>query len=183
MKTKFFIIAAIFTLGLTSCKKDEKGKEAEGTAPAAVTKDKFSVELDVIAPKEDNFSMYYTEDGTNNFTGEKAVWSGVKGQADSQKITFDLSEEIIPTDIRLDFGMNKDQGDVTLKNLKMSYYGKSFEIKGSDFFKYFLVNDSVKTEIDPANGTVKFLKNPKKYFTPFYYPNKPILDEIKKITN
>jgi hypothetical protein len=98
-------------------------------------------------------------------------------------VTLDLKEEIIPTNIRIDFGINKDQGDVVLEKFKFSFYGKSFEAKGSEFFKYFIPNDSVKTEIDTKNGTVKFLKNPKKFFTPFYYPQQAVLDEIKKITN
>ena len=180
MKTKIFIIALLFSLAFISCKNDNKEKSDD--TPKADVKQNFSVDLDVITPIEDNFSVYYTEDNTINFTGEKAVWTGVKGQPESQKVTLNLSEEIIPTNIRIDFGLNKDQGDITLEKFKLNYYGKSFEAKGSEFFKYFIPNDSVKTEIDQAKGTVKFLKNPKKFFTPFYYPQQAVLDEIKKIT-
>ncbi len=180
MKTKNFIIATLFSLAFISCKNDKTEKTEE--APKADVKENFSVDLDVITPIEDNFSVYYTEDNTINFTGEKAVWSGVKGQPNSQTVTLNLSEEIIPTNIRIDFGLNKDQGDIILEKFKLSYYGKSFEAKGSEFFTYFIPNDSVKTEIDLAKGTVKFLKNPKKFYTPFYYPQQKVLDEIKKIT-
>lgn len=182
MKTKIFIIATIFSLVLVSCKKDNQVKEGEENTPQIEKKEKFSVDLDVLVPKEDNFSVYYTEDGTINFTGEKAVWSGVKGQAESQKVVLDLPEEVIPTNIRIDFGINKEQGDVVLEKFKLSFYGKTFEAKGSDFLKYFITNDSVKTEIDQVKGTIKFVKNPKKFFTPFYYPQQAVLDEISKIT-
>lgn len=178
MKTNFVILATIISLTFISCKNDKNGDAAK-----ADEKQNFSIDLDVVAPLDDNFSVYYTEDNTINFNGEKAVWRGVKGQPETQKVTLDLKEEIIPTNIRIDFGINKDQGDVVLEKFKLSFYGKSFEAKGSEFFKYFIPNDSVKTEIDTKNGTVKFLKNPKKFFTPFYYPQQAVLDEIKKITN
>ena len=178
MKTNFVILATIISLTFISCKNDKKEDVAK-----ADEKQNFSIDLDVIAPLDDNFSVYYTEDNTINFNGDKAVWRGVKGQSDTQKVTLDLKEEIIPTNIRIDFGINKDQGDVVLEKFKLSFYGKSFEAKGSEFFKYFIPNDSVKTEIDTKTGTVKFLKNPKKFFTPFYYPQQAVLDEIKKITH
>ena len=178
MKTNFVILATIISLTFISCKNDKKEDVTK-----ADEKQNFSIDLDVVATLDDNFSVYYTEDNTINFNGDKAVWRGVKGQSDTQKVTLDLKEEIIPTNIRIDFGINKDQGDVVLEKFKFSFYGKSFEAKGSEFFKYFIPNDSVKTEIDTKNGTVKFLKNPKKFFTPFYYPQQAVLDEIKKITN
>jgi hypothetical protein len=178
MKTNFVIVATIISLIFISCKNDKKDEVAD-----ADVKQNFSVDLYVVAPLDDNFSVYYTEDNTISFNGDKAVWRGVKGQPASQQVTLDLKEEIIPTNIRIDFGINKDQGDVVLEKFKLSFYGKSFEAKGSEFFKYFIPNDSVKTEIDPTKGTIKFLKNPKKFFSPFYYPQQAVLDEIKKITN
>ena len=182
MKTKFLIIAAVIALTFTSCKKNSE--KVEEAAPAVKEKENFSVELDVISEKEDNFAVYYTEDNTISFDGDKAIWNGVKAEAGTQKIVFNLSEEIIPTDIRLDLGLKKgsEQGDVILEKFKISYFGKSFEAKGSDFFKYFIENKDTKTEIDAAKGTVKFLKNPSGTATPFFYPQQALLDEISKIT-
>ncbi|MBC8883670.1 hypothetical protein H9X57_10745 [Flavobacterium piscinae] len=139
--------------------------------------------MSVICTREDNFAVYYTEDGTINFTGEKAIWSGVLGQEGSQKVMFNFPEDVIPTHIRFDLGFNKEQGDITVEKFKLDYYGKSFEAKGSDFLKYFIQNDSVKTEINEVNGTITILKNPKGFSPPFYYPHQALLDEISKITN
>ena len=91
-------------------------------------------------------------------------------------------QEVIPTNIRLDFGINKDQGNVIVENLKFDYFGRHFEFKGSDFFNYFDTNNAIKTEIDHAKGIVKFIKNNEKFITPFYYPNQAFLNKIKKIT-
>lgn len=179
MKKLVLILGVFSSLFLTSCKDESK---KEGAETLENKKENFSVEFDVTCLKKDDFSVYYTEDNTINFTGEKAVWSGVEGKPESQKIVLDLPEQIIPTNIRFDFGMNKEQDDIILEKFKISYYGKSFEAKGSDFLKYFIQNDSIKTEIDQAKGTIKFLKNPTKHHVPFYYPHQAILDEVKKIT-
>jgi len=184
MKTKFLIIATIIALGMTSCKKESDAKKSEDTAPKVEVKQNFSVTLDVVAEKNDDFPLYYTEDGSIKFDGDHAVWTGVKGQAATQTVVLNLSEEIIPTHIRVDFGIKKgeEQGDVTLSKFKVSYYGKDFEFKGSDFMKYFIPNKDVQTEVDAANGTIKFLKDPKGTFTHFYYPQQLLVDEIAKLT-
>lgn len=181
MKNKI-IALVVLAIALTSCKKGTEEK-TENTPAVEVSKN-FSVEVDVISEKNDDFALYYTEDLTTNFTSDKVVWSGVKGQPNTQKIFLNLSEEIVPTDIRIDFGIKKGQekGDVTLEKFKMSFYGKSFEFKGSDFFNYFNPNSNIETTIDATKGTITFLKNPEKQDIPFYYPKQTILDQVAKIT-
>jgi len=184
MRTKTYILVAITAFLFVSCKDDKKTEGTGATPESAEKKENFNVEVEVVSEKPDNFPLYYTEDGTNNFASDRVIWHDVKGQAGSQTIPLELSEEIIPTNIRIDFGVKQgdEQGDVTLSKFKMSYYGKNFEIKGSDFLKYFIKNDSVNTEIDDAKGTILFKKNPKSKLTRFYYPQQTILDELKKIT-
>ncbi len=183
MKTKIFATVAIVALALVSCKKDGKSGSDAANTPAVEEVKNFRVELDVTAEKDDDFALYYTEDKTINFKGEQAVWSGIKGMKDN-KVTLNLGEEIVPTNVRLDFGIKKGeaQGDVTLSRVKMTYYAKSFEFKGSDFFKYFIENKDTQTKIDQAAGTITFLKNPASQATPFYYPHQLLIDEIAKIT-
>lgn len=182
MKTKAYIITVLFTFFFTSCKNESKTNEVNSSNPEK--KQCFSVEFDVVTDKDDDFAVYYTEDGTINFNGDQATWGHVKGQSDPQKVLINLNEEIIPTDIRIDLGIKKgaDQGDVTVKTIKMDYYGRALEIRGSDFFKYFQKNDSIQTVVDEAKGTITVKKNPKSTVTPFYYPHQILLDEIKKIT-
>ncbi len=179
MKNIFKSLFIVILLSFTSCKNKENVTDSK---PEEKPKNQFfSVELDVVNTLEDNYALYYTEDNTINFVSDKAIWSGVKGQPQSQKVLFKLSEEIIPTDIRLDFGIVKSQKEVILENVKMDYYGKSFQFKGSDFLNFYRPNDSIKTEIDQAKGTIKFLQNPKRYNPIFFYPNEKLLAEISKI--
>lgn len=181
MKTKNFIIAAAISIAFISCKNNKEEKDGNEEAPKVNVKENFSVDLEVIAPKADDFAVYYTEDGTINFTGDKALWKGVFAEPSKpQTVTIDFPKNIIPTNIRFDLGNNKQQDDLILQKFKLSYYGKEFQAQGSDFFKYFIPNDSIKTEIDAAKGTIKFLKNTK--FVPFYYPQQAVLDEVSKLT-
>lgn len=187
MKSKFIIALLVASAAFTSCKKENAYKvegDAAAESPAEPVKENFSVELELVAEKSDDFAVYFTEDGSIKFENGGVVWGGVKANPAPQKVIFDMPAEVIPTNIRIDFGLKNgaEQGDVTLQKVKLSNYGKTFEFKGSDFLKYFSVNDSVKTEIDPANGTIKFLKNPKSTFLRYYYPQQPIVDEISKIT-
>lgn len=180
MKTKFLIIASALLLALTSCKNDKK-TDLETDKPAA--KENFSVEIDAVAAKKDDFCLYYTEDNTITFSGEKAVWRGVKGGNVDEKVVLNLSEEIIPTDIRLDFGINKEQDSVHIKNVKISYYGKDINIKGSELFNWFINNPEFKSEVDVANGITKFLKSGTEYKTPYLYPKQELIDALKKLTS
>ncbi|HMI08401.1 MAG TPA: hypothetical protein VK528_12695 [Flavobacterium sp.] len=186
MKTKTFLSLALCAVLFLSC-KDDKKTEAEGAAPAQTEENNehFAVDVDVVTDKDDDIPLYYTEDNTIKFEGDDHVaWHNIKAQAGPQHVTLSLPDEAIPTHIRIDFGikLGEAQGDVTLNKFKMSYFGKSFEFKGSDFLKYFIKNDSVNTEIDEAKGTITFKKNPKSKLNRFYYPQQSIVDEVSKIT-
>lgn len=179
MRTKFFINLVAILVIATSCKNEKKADDQAGANPV---KQNFSVELDVVVAKKDDFTLYYTEDNTVNFVGGMAAWKGVNGGGVEEKVLFELSEEIIPTDIRLDFGLNKQQEYVQINNVNINYYGKDFTFKGSDFFNWFIKDDKFKNEIDPAKGTIKFVKSGADYVTPYFYPRQELIDQLKKLT-
>jgi hypothetical protein len=178
MKNKIFIMLSVVTLIVASCKNNQdKAVNQEDISK----KDFFSIDLEVIAPIQDNLTAYYTEDGTMNFAGDKAVWKGVLAQPNKvQIVTFDFPKDVAPTAIRFDLGNNKKQDDFVLQSFKLSYYGKTFRAQGSDFFNYFSQNDSIKSVVDPVKGTIKFLKNT--HSVPYYFPKQALLDEISKVT-
>jgi hypothetical protein len=178
MKNKFFIIMAF--LALVSC-KDEKAADAK-TNEVAV-KDNFSVELDVNVSKKDDFTLYYTEDNTVTFVGGNAVWKGVNGGNLDEKILFELSPAILPTNIRLDLGINKDQEKVILKNVKIFYFGNEMSFKGSEFFNWFIVDEKFKNNIDETNGTIEFLKTGDTWVTPYFYPRQELTDKLKALSS
>jgi len=181
MKINFFIglIALVFVT--TSCKSDKKAETGEN---ASNLPKNFSLELNVISEKNDDFAMYFSEETPATFGPENAVWSGVKGKPEMQTAVFKLAEDVIPTYIRIDFGIKgpAERGDVILENFKLSYNGKTFERKGSDFLNYFIVNPKIVTEIDQAKGTIKFNKNTVDAVNPYYEPKETLAVEISKLT-
>jgi len=183
MKTKSILSVVLIVLFMSACKNTENTDAKKDDVAKVAVKERFSVEMTVQAQKQDDFTVFYTEDGTNSFDGVKAVWSGVKGGNVEEHLLFDLPEEVIPTNIRVDFGIKKEREDVTLKNMKIEFYGKSLEIKGSDFFTYFLKNEPVMPGVvDAQAGTVTFKRNHESKEGTYYYPSPKLLEEIAKMT-
>jgi hypothetical protein len=178
MKAKFFINLLVVLLIASSCKEDKK---EEVQAEEIPVKQNFSVEVDLVASKTDDFTLYYTENNTNEFIGSQTSWKGVNGGNVEEKVTFDLPEQVVPTNIRLDFGI-KNQDSVVIKNVKVSFYSGIYEFKGSDFFNYFIKDDQFLTKVDPAKGTMTILPKDKLYKTPYYYPTQLTIDKVKEIT-
>jgi hypothetical protein len=177
MKNKFLVLLVAAMTTLVSCgdKKDEKKEEVVKNV-----NEFFSVEVEALASKTDDFAMYFSEDGTSKFEDINAVWHGIKGGKE-EMIAFKLSEEKVPTHIRLDFGL-KNQDSVVIKNIKVDYFGNKIEIKGSDFFNYFIKDEQFVTKTDDAKGTMTILSKEGVYKTPYYYPTQLTIDKIKEIT-
>lgn len=177
---KNIFIVALLALAFTGCKDEKKdGNPTQQETPAAEN-DFFQVTLDVVAKKDDHFHIYYSEDGSINFTEEKSVWSDVKGSETSQKVVFKLPKDAIPTQLRVDFGWTKDQGEIIINSFDMAYYGKNYTIPGADFFKFFRPNEG-NTVVNEANHSVKSLPNDGKT-GPSAYPMDPLAQEIAKLT-
>ena len=177
MKNKFLVLLVAAMTTLVSCgdKKDEKKEEVVKNV-----NEFFSVEVEALASKTDDFAMYFSEDNTSNFKDVNAIWHGIKGGAD-EKISFVLSGEKVPTHSRLDFGL-KNQDSVVVKNIKVDFFGNNFQVKGSDFFTYFIKDEQFVTKTDPAKGTLTIFAKEGVYKTPYYYPTQLTIDKIKEIT-
>jgi hypothetical protein len=182
MKANFFIVAVLFATLVTSCKNGDSKEATEAQTEKPVVKQNFNVEIDVIAQTQDDFAVYYTEDKTNQFEPTKAVWGGIKGGLTPEKVIFDLPEEVIPTNIRLDFGIKKDHKDVVVQNIKFAFYDKTFSIKGSELLNYFIINDKIQTTLDVAKGTITLKIDPANNDGTYYYPRQELLDQIAKMT-
>jgi hypothetical protein len=182
MKAKIFIVAVLLATFLTSCKNGENKETSGDQVEKLAVKENFNVEVDVIAQTQDDFTIYYSEDNTNVFSGGKAIWCGVKGGLTPEKVVFDLPEQIVPTNIRLDFGIKKDHKDVIIQNIKLAFYDRVFNIKGSEFLNYFIVNDKIITTVDVAKGTITLKVDPLKNDGTYYYPRQELLDQIAKMT-
>lgn len=177
MRNKFLLLVLVSLTALVSC----NGKKEENKEESQPVNKFFSVDIDVLASKPDDFALYFSEDNTSNFKDIDAVWKGVNG-GKNEKIEYILSEDNLPTHVRLDFGLKQNQDSVVVKNIKINYYGNSFQFKGSDFFSYFIKDEQFLTKTDVSKGTLTILSNEGIYKTPYYYPTQLTIDKIKEIT-
>ena len=182
MKTKIIVLFSLSLLLFTSCKKENSIDDLKVVETKKADSNSFKVTLDFVAQKDDDFALYYSVDGTINFIGTSPVWQGFKGSNNQQQLTFIVPDEIIPTQIRLDFGMKQDQQDIVLKSLKLEYNGKVFLVEGSNIFKY-LMADPNQCTADINTATIKALVKDGKRLTPSLYPAGDFLGkEIQNIT-
>ena len=181
MKAKNLAVVFLMALAVISCKDEKKTDGAINVAETPIVENGFKVAFDLIAKKDDNFHLYYTEDNTINFTEEKSLWLPFKGSDAEQEVKFVLPEDIIPTNFRVDFGygVNKEQSDIVLKKFKMKYFDKTFEVKDSLIFYYFYPNKD-NTILDNTHATLKRIKSDQAT-APSLYPNTPLSEEILKM--
>ena len=151
MKTKS-ILLLLCSVFIFSCKNDKTENSKEEVNKEEVAQNIFKVSINVIAKKNDDFCLLYTEDGTINFT-QGSVWQNLKGSENEQEITYTLPADAYPTQIRFDLGLKKDQEDITVKGVRMTYLGKSFEAYGPKFWLFFR-DDKNQCNADINTGVV-----------------------------
>ncbi len=178
MKTRFFAITLI-ALTLFSCKDEKKEDNNKAVAEKPKNENLFKIAFDAVVKKDDSFHLYYTEDKTNNFTEDKSIWVKVKGSNNEQEVLFMLPEDVLPTDVRVDFGYGDVVQDIVLNKLRINYYDKSFTTQDSLIFNYFYANEQ-NTLIDKKTNTIKRLKSDQKT-APSLYPQILLQDEMIKM--
>lgn len=176
-------ICAIIILSVCSCKiSEENNSESTIAEQETSVKENFNIEITASSAKKDDFAVYFTEDKSIDFKSDFAVWTGIKGANESQTLYFELAKERIPTNIRLDFGLNKDQDSVTIKTVKVNYLTKSFQFNGNDFFTYFNKDKQFTSKINEGDKSITFYKSGAEYKTPYFYPTQLNNDKVKEIT-
>lgn len=141
----------------------------------------FKASLSADVSQNDTFSLYYTTDGSSNFSTIKPIWLDVKGQPKRQEITFELPENVKPQQLRIDLGNNPAQPPITLHRITLSYGGKALELPGTLIFSYFRP-DFTKTKFDATTGVINGKYRDGKRQSPSLYPKEgPLADELEKL--
>lgn len=177
MRTKLFSsILIVSSLLFVNCKGENKEeKEAKPEQDRS-----FKVTMNMVVPKDDNFQIYFNEDGSDNYPAEQYVNVAVKGKPEMQDIVFKLPEDRLPASLRFDIGSNKEQGEIKILNFKMDYVGQHFEAKDTLFFHYFGNNTSIKYVRDKAIA-IPLPNNPSGY-DPIFSGTENLKAELKKLT-
>lgn len=182
MRITIIVWLALLAITFTSCKNEKSGeKDPKKDVEQNSANNFFRVTLDVVAKKDDSFHVFYLEDQTSNFTEEKSMWSEFKGSEESQKLVFDLPKGKVPKQLRIDYGLNKEQGEVKINSIEISYKGKVKLIPGSEYFKYFRPNLE-NTIVDVGKQTVKALvKSGDQFEGPSTYPLETLTAELQNL--
>jgi len=180
MRFKNLFLTLVLAVTIIGC-KDESKNQDKTAQETEVLPDAFRVTLDVVTKKNDDFCVLYTQDGSINF--KDGVWQAVKGSNNSQKVVFTLPEGVKPTQLRIDFGMNKEQEDIILNSVTMDYLGKSRTIGCPELVAFFRADDS-KCTFDHVTGLIKAVVKDGVRQNPSLYPHESnMMPAIQKILN
>jgi hypothetical protein len=172
------IILLLSIILFTNCKNKKSIDSLELVTPEPIESN-VKVVLDMIVPKDDMFQVFYTEDGTGNFSEEMSVRVIVKGSDLSQKLVFEFSEDLLITNLRIDVGENTEQGQMVMNNFYVQYFDKKFKTKGKEFFHYFSPTEQIA--VDYTNSTITPTGKGELYNPIFYQIDYLINEEMKKI--
>ena len=177
MKNKIKNLIVVVTLVFVSCKNDSKTNSAE--APKEEVNKSFNVIVDMVVKKDDNFQIYYNEDGSQAFTADKLINVDVKGSDTPQEITFKLPKDVLPTNLRFDLGSNKMQDEIKMVNFRMKYLDKTFEAKDSILDFYFGYNAQIK--YDKKTSIAKINAPTGELYDPIFIAKSNLQEELKKM--
>ena len=173
-KTTAFVFL-MFIL-LTSCKNDTSQNVNQKRIDA-----NFKITLNVIVKKDDNFCLFYTQDGTTDFSKTQPLWLGVKGKKAEQKVIYILPKKVLPTQFRLDFGIAKNQENIIFKSVIIENNGKKIAINGSELAGFFIA-DVKKCTFNASNGVIKaVIKEGVRQYPSLYPQEKSLKVELEKL--
>ena len=173
-KTTAFVFL-MFIL-LTSCKNDTSQNVNQKRIDA-----NFKITLNVIVKKDDNFCLFYTQDGTTDFSKIQPIWVGVKGKETEQKVIYSLPKKALPTQLRLDFGLAKNQENIILKSVSIENNGKKRVINRPELAGFFIA-DVKKCTFNASNGVIRaVVKEGVRQYPSLFPQEESIKAELEKL--
>lgn len=173
MKKQLIFINLVLLTLFSSCKNKEEVAPVE-----EVKANTFDVIVDLKIEKDDELILFYKDPSIAYFDAKNTVYNGVKGNVESQVVTFSIPEGILPNDIRFDISSKKEQTPIIINSIALSFEGRIFKIEQKDILKYFAPNEFIK--FDEAKGEVSFIKNGES-FDPYFLTKPTIYPEIERV--
>ncbi len=127
---KPFLLGIMLLFG--ACKQGGKSQENKH-------EDQLIVELRIKIPKDDQFELFY-RDEDEDYNAERSVSVDVKGAEEFQIVEYVIDLLEFPTHIRIDFGKNREQGEMTFGHLAFRYNETTHTFTKEEIKKYFRPN-------------------------------------------
>jgi hypothetical protein len=175
MKKSVILFSLVFMSMFFSCKDDSKIEEEV----VVQNKPVFKIALDLVIKKDDSLQVFYCENGETEINGANTVWSSVKGNNNSQQVIFNLPEDVFPTKLRIDLSKNKDQDEIEIKGFTINYDEKSFSVKDTMFYQYFIPNEQI--DWDRKKAIAKFKSKEGEFFDPQFGSRELMEAELQKL--
>lgn len=136
--------------------------------------------LDVVAPMDDKFQIFYKQDGTNNFNEEESEKAIIKGSSTSQLISFYVPNNVKITNLRIDLGENPNQGEIKINSIEIIKNEKKIKIQNKELLDFFaLVND---LKFNTSKRTINHISLKKNgIIDPIIINNENLIKQLKRI--
>lgn len=125
----------------------------------------FKVIIDAVVLKNDKFQLYYNNSENNKFSSNGMSECLIRGNTLSQKIIFTIDSDVLPKNLRIDFGINFNQKPIILNTVAIRYENKEFNFDRDKFIQLFKGNRF--TSFNPETGKMTNIEINKSY-DPFY---------------
>lgn len=104
------------------------------------TQNFLSITLDAKISFDDSFQIFYKYENDAPFLEENSKWIEFEGSEEPQHIVFNLPENEIPSFIRIDLGVNKNQTPIVFNSLTFNYQNKMQVISGKELLNVMIPN-------------------------------------------
>lgn len=177
MKNKIALL--LICICAISCKDAKTTTESADTA--IVGNDFFELNLNLTVQKDDNFHLYYTEDGSLSFNEESSIWQAAKGDASPQNIKFQIPANVSPTALRLDlgYGSNQHQQAIDIHSIKISYFDQKLEMNGAEIFNYFYITPESGKRSNAAAKVERITRT--QISGVIMYPNENLIQKLQEM--
>lgn len=121
-----------------------------------IEQDIFKIHINAIVPEDDIFEVFYLDQNLSEkvrFTKDKKLREKIVGSKTIQKITFKLPNKIYPYQFRLDLGGNRNQQEIIIKSIELSYRNGSIIINSDLIRIFFIINQFI--DLNDSNGKIK----------------------------
>jgi len=179
MKVKSILVSLFLIVTLSSCKKDSK-TAVESSTNENIVKEKniFTIIINAIVIKDDSFQVYYKDEEQQPFEEKRSVYAVFKGSNAPQDIVFNIPENVVPNYIRFDYGINKEQSEIIVNNIKICYLGKTFEIKSNELANFISFNEGT-LKFNKEKGSISPFISKDGSYDPMSYTSGALYEKIK----
>ncbi|MDA9334940.1 hypothetical protein N9Q89_02140 [Flavobacteriaceae bacterium] len=150
---KFFLQIIILVL-LVTCKYKNPKTDIHESSIIGNKIDRefqFEVIMDVVVKKNDKFHLFYKDLNAKDYSANRVLEKKINGIDQIQTIIFLIPAEVIPTGLRIDFGINYSQEPIALLGFKIRYDKNEFDFNENKFEQLFrpnkFVNYNEKTKL------------------------------------